>query len=55
MLLCAVPSVDQDRAGANLRFLARQHQEPDTAFPLITEPAGMKFVRDCVSRARSIW
>ena len=27
----------QGRPGPNLRFLARQHQEPDAAFPLITE------------------
>lgn len=48
LLMHAVPSVNHEKAGANLRFLARQHQEPDAAFPLITETAGMKFVRDCV-------
>lgn len=48
MLMNAVPSVDQEKAGENLRFIARQHQEPDAAFPLITEPAGMKFVREVV-------
>ena len=31
-----------------MRFLARQHQGPDATFPLITEAAGMKFVRECV-------
>jgi AAA domain len=44
MLMHAVPSGNQERAGRNLRFLARQHQEPDAAFPLITEAAGMRFV-----------
>lgn len=48
MLMHAVPEVDPGKAGANLRFLARQHQEPDATFPLITEAAGMKFVRECV-------
>ena len=48
MLMHAVPSVNPEKAGVNLRFLARQHQEPDATFPLITEPAGMQFVRECV-------
>ena len=48
MLMHAVPSVDQEKASANLRFLARQHQEPNVAFPLITTPAGMEFVRDVI-------
>jgi hypothetical protein len=48
MLMHAVPLVNPEKAGANLRFLARQHQEPDATFPLITEAAGMKFVRECV-------
>jgi RecA-family ATPase len=49
MLMRAVPSVNHEKAGVNLRFIARQHQEPDAAFPLITEPAGMKFVREIVA------
>jgi AAA domain-containing protein len=36
LLMHAVPSVNREKAAANLRFLARQHQEPDAAFPLIT-------------------
>ena len=48
MLMHAVPSVNHEKAGVNLRFIARQHQEPDAAFPSITEPAGMKFVRERV-------
>jgi KaiC/GvpD/RAD55 family RecA-like ATPase len=48
ILMHAVPSVDQEKAGMNLRFLARQQQEPDATFPLITEPAGMEFVREVV-------
>ena len=48
ILMHAVPSVNQQKAGANIRLLARQHQEPDANFPLITERAGMEFVRQCV-------
>jgi hypothetical protein len=50
MLMHAVPSVNHEKAGVNLRFIARQHQEPDAAFPSITEPAGMKFVRERVAQ-----
>lgn len=48
MLLDAIPSVDKRRAMENLRFISRQHQEAAVAFPLITEAAGMKFVREAV-------
>jgi hypothetical protein len=48
LLLDAVPGVDQKKAGANLRFLARQQQDFSAQFPLITEPAGMKFVLERV-------
>jgi AAA domain len=50
MLLDAVPGVDRARVGANLRFLARQHQEPDVAFPLITERAGTEFILERVRK-----
>jgi RecA-family ATPase len=50
LLMHAVPSVNQEKASANIRFLARQHQEPDADFPLITEPSGMKFVREVVQQ-----
>jgi KaiC/GvpD/RAD55 family RecA-like ATPase len=43
MLLDAVAGVDRDKAAQNLQLLARQHQEPDAAFPSITEPAGTQF------------
>lgn len=46
MLIDAVPEIDKVMAGRNLRFLARQHQEPGTDFPLITEPDGVRFVLD---------
>ena len=53
MLMHALPSLDKEKAIANLRLLARQHQEADVSFPLINEPAGMTFIRDCV-RANGI-
>ena len=51
MLMHAVNLVNQEKAGANIRLLARQHQEPDADFPLITEPSGMKFVREYVRQS----
>jgi len=50
MLLDAVPGIDPDAAKQNLRFLARQHQEPDATFPSITEPAGTAFIMERVQR-----
>ena len=44
MLLDAVPKIEHEKARQNLRFLARQHQDPDATFPSITEPAGTKFI-----------
>jgi hypothetical protein len=43
MLLDAVPGVDRESVMQNLQFLARQHQDPEAAFPTITEPAGTQF------------
>jgi KaiC/GvpD/RAD55 family RecA-like ATPase len=48
MLLDAVPGVDRELVGRNLTFLARQHQEPSSRFPLITEENGMEFVLERV-------
>jgi AAA domain len=50
MLLGAVPGINRDLVGKNLRFLARQHQEPDAMFPSITEPAGTGFILERVQR-----
>jgi AAA domain len=50
MLLDAVPGIDRELVDQNLRFLARQHQEPDAVFPSITEPAGMAFVMERVQK-----
>jgi AAA domain len=44
LLLSAVPNIDRDRARANLRFVARQHQDPGEIFPSITEEAGSQFI-----------
>jgi KaiC/GvpD/RAD55 family RecA-like ATPase len=43
MLLDAVADIDRDKAAQNLQLLARQHQDPEAAFPSITEPAGTQF------------
>jgi hypothetical protein len=44
LLLDAVPGVDRKKVGANLRFLARQHQDAGELFPSITERAGTQFI-----------
>jgi hypothetical protein len=44
LLLNAVPNVDRDRARENLRFIARQHQNPGEMFPSITEESGSQFI-----------
>jgi hypothetical protein len=44
LLLSAVPNIDRHRARANLRFIARQHQDPGEMFPSITEEAGSQFI-----------
>jgi hypothetical protein len=51
LLLDALPGVDREQAKANLRFLARQHQDPGTKFPLITEPTGTGIIQSWVQRA----
>jgi len=43
-LLQAGLEIDTGAAGRNLRFLARQHQRPEEAFPLITEEEGMDWL-----------
>lgn len=48
MLMGAIRELDKAKAGRNLRYLARQHQEPGAAFPLITDPDGMAFVQRMV-------
>jgi AAA domain len=50
MLLNAVPGLDRQKVGMNLRFLARQHQDPGAEFPLITDPEGMKFFLDRIDK-----
>lgn len=45
-LIGAIPGINRAQAGENLRFLARQHQEPGTPFPLITDAEGMRFVSE---------
>jgi hypothetical protein len=50
MLLDAVPGIDRNVVGKNLRFLARQHQDADAIFPSITEPAGTAFIRERVEK-----
>jgi len=52
MLLRAVPGIDGEKARANLRFLARQHQDPDAEFPLITDEAGMRFILERVQKGQ---
>jgi hypothetical protein len=47
-LLGAVDGVDREQVGNTLRFLARQHQDPGTGFPLITDASGMEFVLERV-------
>jgi hypothetical protein len=49
LLLSAVPNIDRDSARVNLRFIARQHQDPGEMFPSITEEAGSQFILDCVN------
>ncbi|NIX78105.1 AAA family ATPase [Microvirga terricola] len=51
-LIEAVPGIDKTQAGKNLSFLARQHQDPGTPFPLITDEDGMKFVVRQVAERR---
>ena len=43
LLLDAIPGIDKAQAGRNLRYLARQHQDPSADFPVITDEAGMAF------------
>ena len=50
MLLDAVPEIDRELAGQNLRFLARQHQDANALFPSITERAGMEFILNRVQK-----
>jgi hypothetical protein len=50
LLLDAVPGLNRDMVGENLSFLARQHQEPLALFPSITEPVGMTFMRERVTK-----
>jgi RecA-family ATPase len=50
LLLDAVPGLDRGMVGENLSFLARQHQDPDAEFPLITEPEGMRFIQSLVRK-----
>jgi hypothetical protein len=51
-LLTAVPNIDRDRARENLRFIARQHQDPGEMFPSITEEAGSQFILQRVKNIR---
>jgi RecA-family ATPase len=44
LLLSAVPNIDRHRARENIRFIARQHQDPGEMFPSITEEAGTRFI-----------
>lgn len=44
-LIQAIPGIDKSKATANLSFLPRQYQSPETSFPLITDPAGMGFIK----------
>ena len=50
LLMDAVPELNREMVGTNLTFLSRQHQEPLAVFPSITEPDGMTFVRERVSK-----
>jgi len=52
LLLDAVPGIDRAKVGENLRLLSRQHQEPGTAFPLITDVDGTKLVLDRVEKGK---
>jgi KaiC/GvpD/RAD55 family RecA-like ATPase len=47
-IMGAVEGIDQGRAADNLMFLPRQFQRAGAAFPLITDPDGMKFILDLV-------
>jgi KaiC/GvpD/RAD55 family RecA-like ATPase len=51
LLLDAVPDIDRSKVGANLSFLARQHQEPEAGFPSITETDGTGFILKTVREA----
>jgi putative DNA primase/helicase len=44
LLLDAAPGVDRKLASENLRFLSRQHQNPGTDFPLITDGGGADYL-----------
>jgi hypothetical protein len=48
LLLAAVPGVDSEAVQSNLRFLARQHQDPEAQFPLITDTDGMEYYRQAI-------
>lgn len=50
LLMDAVPGLNREMVGENLSFLARQHQEPLALFPSITEPVGMTFMRERVTK-----
>jgi hypothetical protein len=52
-LIQAIPGIDKSKAAANLSFLPRQYQNPETNFPLITDTAGMGFIKKQV-RERKI-
>jgi AAA domain len=51
LLLAALPGVDHALARKNLRFLPRQHQEPGTKFPLITDLTGTEVIRSWIQRS----
>jgi hypothetical protein len=50
LLLDTIPGLNREMVGENLSFLARQHQEPLAVFPSITEPVGMTFMRERVTK-----
>jgi KaiC/GvpD/RAD55 family RecA-like ATPase len=52
VLLDAVAGIDRDKAAQNLQLLARQHQDPEAAFPSITEPAGTKFFLERIAAGK---
>jgi hypothetical protein len=49
MLLKGMQALDREATQSNLRFLARQHQDPEAQFPLITDAAGMAYYRQAIS------
>lgn len=53
LLLNTIPGIDRGQALENLTVIARQHQDPDLDFPLISETQGMAFVRKAVEDTRA--